>query len=67
MIIPSNSPHVERTHEQYGIHDARTMSPRRTSEEIEKMGNEARQAMIEYVFHPFLIVRLRFFANFIHA
>jgi hypothetical protein len=32
--------------EDYDIGDARTMSPRRSSEEIEKMGRDARQALI---------------------
>jgi hypothetical protein len=38
--------------EEYDDGDARTMSPRRSSEEIEKMGQDAREALIEWVtFH----------------
>ncbi|KAJ4292698.1 hypothetical protein N0V90_009361 [Kalmusia sp. IMI 367209] len=47
IIIPRDSPHVELKEEEYDDGDARTMSPRRSSEEIEKMGQEARQALIE--------------------
>ena len=47
IIIPRDSPHVELKEEEYDVGDARTMSPRRSSEEIEKMGQEARQALIE--------------------
>ncbi|KAF9728977.1 hypothetical protein PMIN03_009166 [Paraphaeosphaeria minitans] len=47
IIIPRDSPHVELKEEEYDDGDARTMSPRRSSEEIEKMGQEARQALID--------------------
>lgn len=47
IIIPRDSPHVELKEEEYDDGDARTMSPRRSSEEIERMGQEARQALIE--------------------
>ncbi|KAF1354444.1 hypothetical protein EJ07DRAFT_133140 [Lizonia empirigonia] len=47
IIIPRDSPHVELKEEEYDDDDARTMSPRRSSEEIEKMGQDARQALIE--------------------
>jgi hypothetical protein len=47
IIIPRDSPHVELKEEEYDESDARTMSPRRSSEEIEKMGQVARQALIE--------------------
>jgi len=47
IIIPRDSPHVELREEEYDENDARTMSPRRSSEEIEKMGQEARTALIE--------------------
>jgi len=33
--------------EEYDDGDARTMSPRRSSEEIEKMGHDAKQALID--------------------
>ncbi|CAI6339701.1 unnamed protein product [Periconia digitata] len=47
IIIPRDSPQVELKEEEYDDGDARTMSPRRSSEEIEKMGQEARQALID--------------------
>jgi hypothetical protein len=47
IIIPRDSPHVELKEEEYDDGDARTMSPRRSSEEIERMGHEAREALIE--------------------
>ncbi|KAF1914283.1 hypothetical protein BDU57DRAFT_289677 [Ampelomyces quisqualis] len=47
IIIPRDSPNIELKEEQYDDDDARTMSPRRSSEEIEKMGQDARQALIE--------------------
>jgi short coiled-coil protein len=47
IIIPRDSPQVELKEEEYDDGDARTMSPRRSSEEIEKMGHEAREALIE--------------------
>jgi hypothetical protein len=49
IIIPRDSPNVEmkEEEEEYDDGDARTMSPRRSSEEIEKMGQDARQALIE--------------------
>jgi hypothetical protein len=49
IIIPRDSPNIEmkEEEEEYDDGDARTMSPRRSSEEIEKMGQDARQALIE--------------------
>lgn len=47
IIIPRDSPNVEMKEEEYDDGDARTMSPRRSSEEIEKMGQDAREALIE--------------------
>jgi hypothetical protein len=47
IIIPRDSEQVELKEEEYDDGDARTMSPRRSSEEIERMGTEARQALIE--------------------
>ncbi|KAF1345625.1 hypothetical protein EJ07DRAFT_185944 [Lizonia empirigonia] len=45
----ARQPHVELKEEEYDDDDARTMSPRRSSEEIEKMGQDARQALIDYI------------------
>ena len=36
--------------EFYSADDARAMSPRRTSGEIDRMGDDARQALEQYVF-----------------
>ncbi|KAF2454617.1 hypothetical protein BDY21DRAFT_99632 [Lineolata rhizophorae] len=49
IIIPRDSPMVEvgEDEEEYDENDARTMSPRRSSEEIERMGREAREALME--------------------
>jgi hypothetical protein len=33
--------------EEYGPEDARTMSPRRTSEEVDRLGENARQALMD--------------------
>ncbi|KAH7012406.1 hypothetical protein B0J12DRAFT_445265 [Macrophomina phaseolina] len=49
IIIPRDNLQVELgdEDEEYDENDARTMSPRRTSEEIEKISQEARQALIQ--------------------
>jgi len=47
IIVPRDSPNIELKEEEYDDGDARTMSPRRSSEEIEKMGQDAHQALIE--------------------
>jgi len=47
LIVPRDSPNVEIHDEEYDEGDARTMSPRRTSEEIEKLGQETREALME--------------------
>ncbi|KAL6708839.1 hypothetical protein ACN47E_002246 [Coniothyrium glycines] len=47
IIVPRDTPNIEMKDEEYDDGDARTMSPRRSSEEIEKMGQDARQALIE--------------------
>lgn len=47
IIISRESEQVELKEEEYDVGDARTMSPRRSSEEIEKMGQEARESLIE--------------------
>jgi len=47
IIIPRDSPNVEMTEEDYGPGDARSMSPRRTSEEVDRLGENARQALLQ--------------------
>lgn len=56
MIIPRDSACVERDpeDEEYDEEDCRTMSPRRSSEAIQKLGEDARQSLMAYVMahHP---------------
>ncbi|KAI9848314.1 MAG: hypothetical protein M1837_000578 [Sclerophora amabilis] len=47
IIIPRDSTEVELKNEVFDEDDARAMSPRRNSEDVEKMGREARQALEE--------------------
>lgn len=51
MIIPRDSPKVELRpeDEEYDEDDVRNLSPRRTSEVTEKLGEDARRLLIEYV------------------
>lgn len=49
LIIPRDSPVVETREEDYGEGDARTMSPRKTSLEISRMGEEAKTALEQFV------------------
>lgn len=52
IIVPRDDPNVEVSEEDYDEGDARTMSPRRSSEEVERLEEGARHTMIEYVlFH----------------
>lgn len=44
-IVPRDHPDVELRTEAYPPNDARAMSPRRSSEEIEKLGEDARRAL----------------------
>lgn len=50
MIIPRDSPKVEMgpEDEEYDEYDVRNLSPRRTSEVTEKLGEDARRHLIEY-------------------
>ncbi|KAI9759461.1 MAG: hypothetical protein M4579_002301 [Chaenotheca gracillima] len=45
IIVPRDSAEVELKDEVFDEDDARAMSPRRNSEDVEKMGQEARQAL----------------------
>jgi short coiled-coil protein len=47
IIVPRESANIELHDEVYDENDARTMSPRRTSEEIERMSSDAKQTMME--------------------
>jgi hypothetical protein len=48
IIVDRDSSEVELTDEIYDEDDARTMSPRRNSRDVQKMGEEARRALEEY-------------------
>lgn len=50
MIIPRESQQVEmdESEEEYDEGDVRSMSPRRTVEAVEQLGQHARQSLIEY-------------------
>jgi hypothetical protein len=50
IIVPRDDPNVEVYDEHYDEGDARTMSPRRSREEVERLEEGARQTMIECVF-----------------
>jgi len=47
IIVPRDTPNIELTEEEYAPGDARTMSPRRTSEEVDRLGENARQALMQ--------------------
>lgn len=49
-IVPRDHPDIEMKEENYPPDDARAMSPRRSSVEIEKIGAEARKALQRYTF-----------------
>jgi hypothetical protein len=51
IIVPRDDPKVElaREDEEFDEDDARAMSPRRNSEDLEKMGQEARAQLSQYV------------------
>jgi short coiled-coil protein len=46
LIVPRDAANIE-VEENYGPGDARTMSPRRTSEEVDRLGESARQALLQ--------------------
>lgn len=47
--MPAASSKIEVDDEEYDEGDARTMSPRRSSEEVDRLEEGLRQNMIEYV------------------
>jgi len=47
IIVPRDDPNIEAHEEHYDEGDARTMSPRRSSEEVERLEEGARQTMID--------------------
>jgi len=54
IIVPREHPRVELKEgdEVFGEDDARAMSPRRSSQDLEKMSQEARAQLNEYVPSP---------------
>ena len=51
IIVPRDAPDIEIKDEEYDEGDARAMSPRRSSEELDRLEECARQALVEYVLH----------------
>ncbi len=53
IIVPREHPRVELKEgdEVFDKDDARAMSPRRSSQDLEKMGQEAREQLNKYVSH----------------
>jgi hypothetical protein len=49
IIVARDAPDIELEDEEYDSGDARTMSPRRTSEEVDRLEESARQALVQYV------------------
>jgi len=48
IVVDRDSPQLELTDEVYDEDDARAMSPRRNSQDVQKMGEQARRALEEY-------------------
>jgi hypothetical protein len=48
IIVTGGEP-VEARDEVYGSEDARTMSPRRSGEEVDRLGENARRALLRYL------------------
>lgn len=48
IIVPRDHPEIEIQEEEFPPDDARTMSPRRNSAEVERLELEAQQALKEY-------------------
>lgn len=56
IIVPRDDPIIEIEEEEYDEGDARAMSPRRSSEELDKMEDNARAALVESVdYHQFFL------------
>jgi hypothetical protein len=45
LVVPRDSSAVGPIDSDYGPDDVRSMSPRRTSEDIDKLGKEAREEL----------------------
>jgi hypothetical protein len=53
IIVSRDDPNIERQQEDYDEGDARAMSPRRSSEEVDRLEETARQSLIEYANHVY--------------
>lgn len=51
IVVPAATSQIEVDEEEYDEGDARTMSPRRSSEEVDRLEEGLRQNMIEYATH----------------
>lgn len=49
-IVPGDHPDIGTCDEEFPPDDARAMSPRRSSAEVEKLGEDARRALQMFVF-----------------
>lgn len=47
ILVPRNHPEIEIEEEEFPPDDARAMSPRRDSADVERLGKEARQTLQE--------------------
>jgi short coiled-coil protein len=63
IIVPSHTTVEVSSDEEYAEGDARTMSPRRSSEEVDRLEEGAKQAMIEYAHRYFLLYVLALTIN----
>lgn len=50
--MPRDHPEIEIREEEFPLDDARAMSPRRNSADVERLVQEARQALTEYETEP---------------
>ena len=51
IIVPKGRDVVQKDKPLYPPDDARAMSPRRNSQDLEKLEQDVRQSLKEYVFH----------------
>lgn len=49
ILVPRDHPEIEIEEEEFPPDDARAMSPRRDSADVERLGKEARQTLQEWV------------------
>lgn len=52
ILVPRDHPEIEIEEEEFPPDDARAMSPRRNSADLERLGKEARQTLQEWVYFP---------------